>query len=94
MMNKVASMAAAGVLAGAALGLAHTAAAAPSGVGSAQDTVNRLQALGYNVTLNGSKTTALSECTVLGVHPGDPGNVVAPQFTTIYVDISCPPTNN
>jgi hypothetical protein len=73
---------------------APTAAAAPSNTGSAQDTVNRLQALGYNVALNGSTTAALSECVVTGVHPGDPGSVAAPQFTTVWVDISCPPTNN
>jgi hypothetical protein len=36
----------------------------------------------------------LSRCTVIGVHPSDPGTVVATRFTTIWVDISCPPTNN
>ncbi len=81
-------------LASAVVGLAPTAAAAPASVGSAQDTVNRLTALGYNVALNGSKTAPLSDCSVIGVHPGDPGTVAALQFTTIWVDISCPPTNN
>jgi hypothetical protein len=85
---------AAGALAGAVFGLAPAASAAPTNVGSAQNTVDRLTGLGYNVAINGSRTAPLSECLVLGVHPDDPGTVVASQFTTIWVDISCPPTNN
>lgn len=83
-----------GALAGAVLGLMPIAAAAPASVGSAQDVVNRLTALGYSVGLNGSKTAPLSDCTVTGIHPGDPGTTAARQFTTIWIDISCPPTNN
>ncbi len=83
-----------GALAGAVFGLAPGAGAAPSNAGSAQDTVNRLQALGYNVAFNGSRTAPLSECIVTGVHPDDPGSAVAKQFATLWVDISCPPTNN
>jgi hypothetical protein len=94
-MNRFAHViVAAGALAGVVLGLAPAASAAPTNVGSAQDAVNRLTALGYNVAINGSKTAPLSECTVVGVHPGDPGTAAASQFTTIWVDISCPPTNN
>jgi hypothetical protein len=74
--------------------LAPVAAAAPTNVGSAQDTVNRLQGLGYNVQLNGTRSAPLSECHVTGVHPSDPGSVPPSQFTTIWLDISCPPTNN
>ena len=85
---------AAGALAGAVLGLAPAASAAPTNVGSAQNTVDRLTALGYNVAINGSRTASLSECSVTGVHPDDPGTVVAGQFTTVWVDVSCPPTNN
>lgn len=85
---------AAGVLAGAVVGLAPAAGAAPTNVGSAQNTIDRLTALGYNVAVNGSKTAPLSECNVLAVHPDDPGTTAAGQFTTIWVDISCPPTNN
>jgi hypothetical protein len=92
-MNRYACITVA-ALAGAVCGLAPIAAAAPSNVGSAQDTVNRLTGLGYNVALNGTKTAPLSECTVIGVHPDDPGTTVARQFNTIWVDISCPPTNN
>ena len=81
-------------VAGAAFGLAASAAAAPSTVGSAQDTVNRLQGLGYNVAVNGSATAPLWQCGVTGVHPDDPESVAAARFTTIWVDVSCPPTNN
>lgn len=80
--------------AGVAVGFADTAAAAPSSTGSAADTVGRLQDEGYNVALNGPRTAPLSECIVTGIHPGDPGSVKPAQFTTVYVDISCPSTNN
>ena len=83
-----------GVLAVAALGLAPSAPGAPSNVGSAQDTVNRLEALGYHVSINGVLSGPLSDCLVTGVHPGDPGNVVAPQFTTIWINVACPSSNN
>jgi hypothetical protein len=80
-----------GALAATALGLAGVAAAAPTGGSSASDTVNRLQAQGYNVQLNGAVAAPLSQCTVTGVH----GNSASPTtFTTVYVDISCPPSNN
>jgi hypothetical protein len=85
---------AAGALAGVVFGLAPAASAAPTNVGSAQDTITRLTALGYNVAINGSKTAPLSDCIVTAVHPGDPGTAAASQFTTIWVDIFCPPTNN
>ena len=76
------STVASGVLALSALGFAADAGAAPSGVGSAADTVKDLQADGYTVAVNGAATTTLSECTVTGVHPG----------STVYVDIACPST--
>ena len=82
-----------GALAVTALGLAGAAAAAPTGDSSASDTVRSLQAQGYNVQLNGSVTSALSQCIVTGVH-GDPGRPDPTQFTTVYVDVSCPPSNN
>jgi hypothetical protein len=76
------SAVASGVLALSALGFAAGAGAAPSGVGSAADTVKELQADGYTVGINEAATTPLSECAVTGVHPG----------TTVYVDIACPST--
>ena len=76
------SAVATGALALGALGFAADAAAAPSGVGSAADTVKDLQADGYTVQINGAVNRSLSECTVTGVHPG----------STVYVDIACPST--
>jgi hypothetical protein len=92
-MRKFTVTAAAGALAATALGLAGAAAAAPTGSSSASDTVKSLQAQGYNVQLNGSVTSELSQCIVTGVH-GDNGRPDPTQFTTVYVDVSCPPSNN
>jgi len=78
----------------AVFGLMPIAAATPGSTTSAQDTVNRLQSLGYNVALNGSVTAPLSRCNVIGVHPDDPGTTAAKQFQTIWLDVSCPPSNN
>ena len=78
-MRFVITAATAGLLALGALGFAADAVAAPTGVGSAADTVKRLEADGYTVQINGAATTPLSECTVTGVHPG----------STVYVDIAC-----
>jgi hypothetical protein len=83
-----------GVLAGAATALAPCAFGAPSDVGTAQDTVNRLQGLGYHVSINGPVTSALSDCLVTGVHPSDPGAAPPSQFSTVWIDVSCRPTNN
>jgi hypothetical protein len=83
-----------GALAAAALGLAGAAAAAPSGGASAGDTVKNLEARGYNVQLNGSVTAPLSQCLVTDVH-GEPADGVHPtQFTSVYVDVNCPPSNS
>ena len=83
-----------GALAGAVVGWTPTAGAAPGNVNSAQDTITRLQMLGYNVNLNGSITAPLADCRVLAVHPSDPGTTPATTFTNLWLDISCPPTNN
>jgi hypothetical protein len=79
--------------------LTGAAAAAPSGFsnfGNAQDTVNALQAKGYNVILNGAAVVPLSSCKVTGVEGlnnsniDSSGNRIDPaQFDTVYVDISC-----
>ena len=78
-----------GALAATALGLAGAAAAVPTG-SSAADTVSSLQEQGYNVQLNGSATAPLSQCAVTGTHGDSPGRIDSTQFTTVYVDISCP----
>jgi hypothetical protein len=82
-----------------AVGNASEAAGAPSGFsnfGNAQDTVNALQAKGYNVQLNGATVVPLSSCKVIGVEGLNNDNIdstgtrIDPtKFDTVYVDISC-----
>ena len=85
-------------LAAAVLGLATPAAAAPSGPGSAQDTISKLQSDGYNVIINRVGTTPLDQATVVAVRPGqtysrtdsgNPGDSLATTVTdkTVYVDV-------
>ena len=81
------------------IGLAGAASAAPSGFanfGNAQDTVNALQANGYNVILNGASVYPLSSCKVIGVEglnnsniDGAGSRIDKATFDTVYVDISC-----
>ena len=71
---------------------AGSAGAAPSGLGSAGDVVKTLQAQGYNVMINGTQFGPLTACAVTGVHNPDAfGRAV--EFTTVYIDISCPSNN-
>jgi hypothetical protein len=76
--------------------LASPAAAAPSGFGNAQDTINALQSQGFNVILNGAAVYPLSGCKVTGIEGLNSSNVDAAgrridptTFDTVYVDISC-----
>ena len=85
-----------GTLTATTLGLASTAAAAPSGYGNAQDTINALQSQGFNVVLNGAAVYPLSGCKVTGIEGLNSSNIdssgrrIDPtQFDTVYVDISC-----
>jgi hypothetical protein len=78
------------------LGFASAAAAAPSGLGNAQDTITALQHQGFNVILNGAAVYPLSGCKVTGIEGLNSsaidasGRRVDPKpFDTIYVDISC-----
>ena len=73
-----------------------SAAAAPSGFGNAQDTVNALQSQGFNVVLNGAAVYPLSGCKVTGIEGLNSSNIDASgrridptKFDTVYVDISC-----
>jgi hypothetical protein len=81
-----------------ALGLATPTTAAPSGTGSAEDTVRELQGRGYHVQINSNGKTSLSLCTVTGVHGladsniDENGHRINPaQHTTVYVNKSCQP---
>ena len=67
----------------------------------AGDTVSQLQTWGYTVMLNGVGKDAgylddreKSACQVLGIHPTVNGPLPSGQFQTVYVDMSCPPSNN
>src|ERR1700752_5426892 len=81
----------------AALAPAGAAAAAPAAGSAADETVNSLQAEGFNVVINGIQEGPLSDCRVTAIHGLRDSNVSAAgriidpsQFTTVYVDISCP----
>lgn len=83
----------------AAVTVAASAAAAPSGPGSAQDTINELQAFGYRVIVNRFGDAPLDRCTVTAIRPGrqitqprtgSGGDLVQEVlYTTVYVDAKC-----
>ena len=92
----------AGALASAALGLAGTANAAPSGPSSVEQTVSQLQSQGYQVIVNRVGTARLDHCTISTVRQGQTfsrtdsgvpgaGNDVITTVTnkTVYVDVKC-----
>jgi len=85
-------------LTAAVLGLAAPADAAPSGPGSAQDTISKLEAQGYNVIINHVGSTPLAQASVIAVRPGqtfsrtdsgNPGDDLATTVLdkTVYVDV-------
>jgi hypothetical protein len=84
-------------LAAVTIGLATPADAAPTGSGSAQDTINSLQANGYKVILNRMSDVPLDKATVISVRPGrlitqkvtsSGGDLVDKVlYTTVYVDV-------
>jgi hypothetical protein len=87
-------------LAAAIIGLAAPAAAAPTGPGSAQQTISELQGQGYTVIVNRLGTAPLDQATVVAVRPGQTysrtdtgvpgaGNDIHTTVTdkTVYVDV-------
>jgi hypothetical protein len=87
-------------VAAAVVGLAAPAAAAPAGPGSAQQTINELQAQGYTVIVNRIGTAPLDQAAVVAVRPGQTysrtdtgvpgaGNDVTTTVTgkTVYLDV-------
>ena len=89
-----------GGLAAAIIGLAVPASAVPAGPGSAQQTINELQAQGYTVIVNRLGTAPLDQATVVAVRPGQTysrtdtgvpgaGNDIHTTVTdkTVYVDV-------
>ena len=92
---------AAAALASAALGLAPSANAAPSGP-SVDATVNQLRAEGFKVIVNRVGTAPLNQCTLNAVRPGqtfsrtdsgvpgaDDDIVTTVTAQTVYVDVTC-----
>jgi hypothetical protein len=59
-----------GGLAAAVIGLAAPAAAAPTGLGDAQQTIDVLRAQGYTVIVNRIGTAPLDQADVVAVRPG------------------------
>lgn len=87
----------AGGLTAGILGLAAPASAAPTGPGNAQDTINQLQADGYNVIVNRIGDAPMDQATVVAVRPGQThetndsrgGGSIKTTVTsqTVYVDV-------
>jgi hypothetical protein len=74
------------------------AQAAPSGIGSAQDTVNELEDNGFKVVLNKMGAEPLDHCTVDSVRPGETvtravqsGGALVNQiiYQTVYLTAKC-----
>jgi hypothetical protein len=102
MKKLVFGTAAAATLATAALGLAASVNAAPSGPSSVDATVSQLRSQGYQVIVNRVGTAPLGQCAVSAVRPGQTysrtdsgvpgaGNDVVTTVTnkTVYVDVAC-----
>jgi len=92
----------AGALSAAALLMAPTAAAAPSGPSSVEQTINQLRADGYTVIVNKVGAAPADQCTVAAVRAGQtysrsdsgtPGaqDDIHTTFTvkTVFVDLAC-----
>jgi hypothetical protein len=80
------------------LGVPAGAQAAPSGIGSAQDTVNELENSGFKVVLNKMGAGPLDHCTVDSVRPGETvtrpvqnGSELVNQiiYQTVYLTAKC-----
>jgi hypothetical protein len=88
-----------GMLASAVVGLTAVASAAPTGPSQVDQTVEQLQADGYNVTINRTGDKPLSECSVRSIRPGQTfstqdsrgGGSINTTVTskTVYLDVAC-----
>jgi hypothetical protein len=98
-INKLTSAAiAGGAFITLAVGLSAGAQAVPSGIGSAQDTVNELEDNGFKVVLNKMGAGPLDHCTVDSVRPGETvtrsvqnGGELVNQivYQTVYLTAKC-----
>ncbi|STZ44391.1 Uncharacterised protein [Mycolicibacterium gilvum] len=83
----------------AAVLVAAPAPAAPSGPGSAQDTVKSLEDSGYTVIVSKTGSAPLTKCAVSSIRPGRDvtemrrnvrdRTVERVVYKTIYVDVTC-----
>jgi hypothetical protein len=102
MKNLVLTTITAGALASAALGLAETANAAPSGPSPVDQAVSQLRSQGFHVIVNRVGTARLDQCAVRAVRPGqtfsrtdsgapgaDDDIVTTVTNKTVYVDVAC-----
>ena len=102
MKNILLTSLAASALASAALGLAGTATAAPSGPSPVDATIRQLQAEGFNVLVSRVDSAAVDQCTLNAVRPGqtfsrtdsgvpgaDDDLVTTVTNKTVYVDLTC-----
>lgn len=98
----ITTIAAAVLLATTAVVASAAAGAVPTS-GTASEVVKGLQDQGYDVQFNQPTTMSLSRCTVTGVHGltvtmTSEGNLMmmmqAGHTDTVYVDLSCPGSNN
>ncbi|BBX85103.1 hypothetical protein [Mycolicibacterium aubagnense] len=97
-ISQAVGIVAAGALIAAATAVTAMAGAVggPGGFGNAQDTINALQAQGFNVLINGAVVYPLSGCKVLGIEglrndniDGSGAIIDRTKMTTVWVDISC-----
>lgn len=97
--NSAVAAAGVGALVFAGIALAGTAAAAPTGPSTVEQTVSTLRASGYNVVMNRTGGAPMAQCTVTGVRPGQThsttdtrgGSSLVTTVTaqTVYVDVAC-----
>ena len=89
---------AAGAFISLAVGIPASAQGAPSGIGSAQDTVNELEDNGFNVVVKKIGAAPLDHCTVDSVRPVGPvirpvqnGTELVNQivYQTVYLTAKC-----
>jgi len=89
----------AGIMASSVVSLTAVASAAPTGPSQVDQTVQKLQADGYNVTINRTGDKPLSECSVRSIRPGQTfstqdsrgGGSINTTVTskTVYLDVAC-----
>lgn len=102
MKNILLTSVATGVLTSAALALAATATAAPSGPSPVDATISQLRAQGFQVIVNRVGTAPADRCTLSAVRPGQtfsrtdsgvPGAqddlVTTVTNKIVYVDVTC-----